>query len=481
MKFKEYRGFWNIDDENEHFPEQPFGELRHYNKTGALFLTLTFKRPSSAGHIKAKSVRRLNMAYSRINDRFYVLRDLELHTGHSDSMDEAHMLVTVVYKVKSLLVLSPHFSQITTIFDGIEFESDLIKHWLPAVEAREEGVLRDRFIEIPDWEFREFKINEHNLSIYISYGLNKRIENEHIWENEFLLEKGYRFSIKFDEPQELDKCLEIVKIFEGFFYLITGLRVKLGVKLTASVEVNGVNTNSEGNYYIWDDRIKKTYYSRRTVLTGFDKIESIFTQVVSVWLRDWSKLSPLLESMETLSWSTGVKLRTAFLNMIQVIESLHDRLYDRSIIGRRSFKNITSVLSEHIERIEPKELRDSINERISYSYLKTLRQKLEFLITDEFIEIFDTGITKAELIDKITVTRNYYTHLNDSYRSRILTAHGHRRTIAILQCAIVFHIVRHLGLDDRSILDVIKHSELYKSDSGDVRLYWRDSDGDVVI
>jgi len=199
-------------------------------------------------------------------------------------------------------------------------------------------------------------------------------------------------------------------------------------------------------------RLAYGYEVSRTVmplgmLFAFKHLSSNF----ELYIRNWFYKARLLRGVYDLYFGTlrapKMYLRNQFLNLVQAIESYH----------RQTIRNVELEKDIHEKRINsilesvPNEYKSWLNQKLAYSNEPSLRQRMGD-VTSSNSEILRRFIDNCdEFIQKIIVTRNYFTHNDKELEKEAVREEELYPYILKLRTLLEILLLQELGFTSRDI------------------------------
>jgi hypothetical protein len=205
-------------------------------------------------------------------------------------------------------------------------------------------------------------------------------------------------------------------------------------------------------------------------LHPFDMLFSFRTiaDVYQTCLERWFSRADLLRPVYGLYFGTRYNdpgaLEPEFLSLAQALESYHRRVIGGALLGARKFSLVKEALLNTLSREEldiSTEARGSYKRKLHYFDEVSLRRRVRELVRS-FGQTASLLIPKAaSFADRLTNTRNYLTHHDESLRD--LSAGGEDLWFLIQQERFLLELcfLREIGLSDERILDIASNHQHY--------------------
>ncbi|HAR94358.1 MAG TPA: hypothetical protein DCR97_00095 [Deltaproteobacteria bacterium] len=146
----------------------------------------------------------------------------------------------------------------------------------------------------------------------------------------------------------------------------------------------------------------------------FVDIQDRFPVVYQRWLALYDDLLPAIHStFAALAGGKEYKI-DRLLSLTQAVESLHRRLFDGRYLSDEAFDEIKTTLMAALPSDLDSDARESFVRKIGFMNEFSQRKRVKDLVrrieTDFGTQSMDTLENRRMFIDKLSATRNYYTH-----------------------------------------------------------------------
>ncbi|TDN97662.1 HEPN domain-containing protein [Sunxiuqinia elliptica] len=139
--------------------------------------------------------------------------------------------------------------------------------------------------------------------------------------------------------------------------------------------------------------------------TEYKDLEDNFEETLSIWYNDSNLFSSVDLIIEKFI-NPKLSRENDFLNSCFAIETFHRRFKKISVYEKSEFKKIKKDI---IDSIEDEEIKEFINEKLSYANEPTFRARL-FDLQNDFKNILPASTDVEGYLIKIVKTRNYLVH-----------------------------------------------------------------------
>jgi hypothetical protein len=166
--------------------------------------------------------------------------------------------------------------------------------------------------------------------------------------------------------------------------------------------VSAVTEVPEGNLTPWDP------------LFFFTEVQDRFPVVYQRWLDLYETLRPTIHSTFAALAAGNEYDNDRLLSLTQAVESLHRRLFDGQYLTDEAFGELGATLIAALPQDLDRDARRSFVTKIGFMNEFSQRKRIKDLVsrieTDFGPESMDRLENQRVFIDKLTDTRNYYTH-----------------------------------------------------------------------
>jgi len=198
------------------------------------------------------------------------------------------------------------------------------------------------------------------------------------------------------------------------------------------------------------------------MLFTFSDISNRFEAI----LRNWFVKMDLLESVYNLYFGTlynpHMYLKHKFLNLIQAIESFHQRIFGGKYLSDRDYEVVYNSLVNAIPNNVKSDLKVRLTEYLKYGNEFSLRKRLKDIF-DNYNEIVDNYIKdKDNFIKKVVDTRNYYTHYDKRLKEHAAKEEDLIDITKILKMCLEICLLTELGFSLQEIKKLFSRHNRYR-------------------
>lgn len=142
-----------------------------------------------------------------------------------------------------------------------------------------------------------------------------------------------------------------------------------------------------------------------------------------------------------------------FLALAQAMEIYHRRTSDETVMAEKDYEQLCNVLVANC----PKTNRKWLSEKLKYGNEISLSKRIKSII-EPFEQQIGTSKNIKKMIRKIVDTRNYFTHFDESLKSK--AAHGQELLDLCnkMEAIIQLHLLKLLGFDEEQINEVLENN-----------------------
>jgi hypothetical protein len=154
------------------------------------------------------------------------------------------------------------------------------------------------------------------------------------------------------------------------------------------------------------------------ILFGFKQIASNVTEVINAWFDAYDAIEPPINLFFATRTGAYKYTNGKFLALAQCLESFHRLTSNKVDMDPQQYREIISAGLESF----PKEHRSWFMDKLQYGYELSLANRLRDLIAP-FIEYLESSTNQQQKFIRLIVdTRNYYTHYDETLRSKAATS-----------------------------------------------------------
>ena len=257
-----------------------------------------------------------------------------------------------------------------------------------------------------------------------------------------ILRKPYvEFELK--ERKNILESIEIAKHFGNLLTMCIGKRVSYYDTEFIDVDDNRINI-------IFNKMTitRETDIDRDEIFITYNTVKDNFEDMLQQWYKDKEKLQPIINSLVEVIGEDTFKIPITFMKVIQAVEAFSRRMRNNDVIDEEEHNNrinrILSVIKNEDDKIWLSDILKYSNEPPLPKRLKNLLKELDFLVKTNSKE-------KDKLCWKISKTRNYYTHFDESNKEQIMNIDEIFRFTRYIQLALRILILIDLGISQESI------------------------------
>lgn len=184
------------------------------------------------------------------------------------------------------------------------------------------------------------------------------------------------------------------------------------------------------------------------------------------WFAEFELLAPVYDLFLPIMSRHSRYHETIFLNLTQVIEAFHRRIYGNLYLDDKDYQPIYELLVKTIPGSIPKGLRSSLKSKLSFGNEISLRSSFNKLlkgaIWDECLSHFIKD--KNDFIGTVVDTRNYYVHYDKKLVNLYLKPRdGLYHCNELLTLILFVLLYQHIGIPVKTIFEAVKDRGRFKS------------------
>lgn len=370
---------------------------------------------------------------------------------------------------------------LTTKFDGLQFEFDDIVSWLGLSRFKDHGDTEITWIKEPD-----LVLETDTFTLTIAATRTGTIS--FIPSREKVLGQTAYFVIQPREKQLLSWFMNIAELIKSFITL--GVERKVCYHSISYIHESTQITHNGKNY----PRPRPLYLKGQTSpnsksINNYNDLEFLdylfsFHHIkdkqsfFSSWITKYSLIRPVVDLVNSLFLYSDMPIEVLFLNLMQALETYHSRFvcdnpkhYSDVIdalldeyhnlngqkrllrkdyyLGLDEKELISKTDSEKAETANYDCCKETRSEHIKKISLK-MRVRYLFSVGD-FMFLSTYKMTQQDFIDKLVISRNYYTHYDPKKESRSFTREELKDVCPILFNLANYYILKELGLPEENL------------------------------
>ncbi len=358
------------------------------------------------------------------------------------------------------IFLGQHFQKEEDIqFERLDIIYSDLDYWVGCTGLKERFGKDSRDYNTFQWEYEyppEVRVDVNSIQMAINFGIKRKFTPFK------LIFKQYTFiRIEPTGTIHFNDYLEIINHLQDFLSLAVG-RAVYPLKIQGKTRKDDPREFEIDINYRTDPVISSNTKNPRDMFFTLKDIHGSFEES----LNNWFKKSEQLEIIRDLYFSTiytqGLPLEIIFLNYIRALELYHRRVLKGSYLSIEEYEPIKEKIINSITGVS-RDHKNSLKNRIKYGYEFSLRTRLKriFDINENLFGLVFND--KNTFIEDIVVTRNYYTHYDESDKERALTKTDELYELTLkLKFILETCILIELGISEFEIKNFVANDDRYK-------------------
>ena len=264
-----------------------------------------------------------------------------------------------------------------------------------------------------------------------------------------------KISIIFEDLREksIESTLNLVYDFSKFLTLCIGQKVN-------PYDVEAVTENGNQILITWNG-MRLNEDSEKTlnnILIPYQFIQDKFQECLENWYDKSEKLSPIIDYVVE-AYENVFYIPMSFLKIIQAFEAFSRRMRNNCKIDLVAHENRINYI---FDRIDNDDYKEWLNLRLKHSNEPSLNNRIQQLFGELDFIINMSGKEKKRISNKITLTRNYYTHFDESNKENKMGREEIYLVTKYILLGLRVLIMMELGLDKQFIrIQIDKANELW--------------------
>lgn len=319
-------------------------------------------------------------------------------------------------------------------------------------------------------ETKELNTN-FNIPNDVLFNINENIKGmfRFYYKPDLMPKSDYRI----EQTTKLEFVSEVEIPYNDFLKLLFNFKSFITLGVFDDVYINEIELYSSSVFYEHSDgykyetpvklyflqsHINKEIYKRNyhDFLFDFRQIETNFDSIIQKWFHLYESISPVLNVLSDTFSKKRVYNENVFLDIVQALEIYHRRVKEDTDKLKAEFH----ATLDPIFSVLDKDQKNWLSEKLEYKFEPSLRKRLNDLFQEFSIKpLSEIIVSKRELkilINKTTISRNYYTHYNTDLKGQ--ACHGLALYLLSEKLKILLFIVilRETGFDNNEIENLFK-------------------------
>ncbi|WP_425203927.1 HEPN domain-containing protein [Priestia megaterium] len=383
---------------------------------------------------------------------------------------------TETYSIDSFLV-GGHFYNLEDInFSYCSFIPTYLTKWLSRGVFEETGWFKDDTSILEKMQLSytpptTFKYYVSSINAYIeeqgSANFSGDLIEERIWKN-----KGILY-IRPEHIQSMQWLKERTYLLRELLALLTGQAIYFkNIYYFGEEEQREEDSkpfNPQYSYFFKQDKSKfKPNFKDSDILVKFSDIEENFGSILESWFGKQEILETVCSLYFNELYMEKTLLNTSFLNMVQMLEIYHRRVYEGKIFDEATYKENESKLLGYVQSELPEEFAKRVANLLShgneYSLSKRLREIISSLEPETKAYLFGNSKNRDRFVQQLVDTRNFLTHYDKTEKKNLLEKSDEKfYALQRLRTLVTLILFKEIGVEESSIRDKIAQSRKYQS------------------
>lgn len=189
------------------------------------------------------------------------------------------------------------------------------------------------------------------------------------------------------------------------------------------------------------------------MLFRYPQISTNPEMVFQNWFKAYETNRPTIELYFSAVHDGYSFIDGKFLALVQAMESYHRRTSDETVMAEKDYEQLCNTLLVNC----PAANRKWLSEKLEYGNEISLNKRIKSII-EPFEQHIGTSKNVKKMIRKIVDTRNYFTHFDESLKSK--AAHGQELLDLCnkMEAIIQLHLLKLLGFDEEQIKEILENN-----------------------
>lgn len=239
----------------------------------------------------------------------------------------------------------------------------------------------------------------------------------------------------------------------------------IGTIRTSSSDKNATSSAKRIRVFSKFANVENKPIDRRFMLFRFEEVEEIITECLEKWFDKSKEYKHVFDLYFGLFYVPPIYINLEFLILAQTIETYHRDFHEGKYVSKEDYQKYYEAMYNALPDDINSRLKNRLKGFLQYGYEFSLRTRLKHLLNEVLSEYKDEmnnliGRFK-DFVNKVTETRNYYTHYTDSKYA--VTDPGQLYYLAQkLKIILQICFLIELGIPSDKIREMITSSSAYK-------------------
>ncbi|WP_411682895.1 HEPN domain-containing protein [Clostridium thailandense] len=349
------------------------------------------------------------------------------------------------YKPK-YMIIGEHFNSVDEIkINSVSSKYTDLSKWINIApfERKMEEKEKEFVLKYKLPEQRTYKLKDKTVKISFNATMNGDFLKKCVIYQETL--------INFEDLEEkrFNLVLDLINDFSEFLTLCIGETISPYDIQAITEKGNNISVTWSGMLLKEDS--KKTLYN---ILVPYPLIQDMFKVCLENWYEKNEKLKPIINYVVE-AYEKVFYVPMSFLKIIQAFEAFSRRMRNNCKIDLREHQDRINYI---INRIDNEDYKKWLEDKLRYSNEPNLNSRIKELFTELDFIINMSGKDKKRIANMITLTRNYYTHFDESNKENAMNVNQIFYISKYLLLGLRVLIMIELGLDKKLIRNQIDSS-----------------------
>lgn len=435
---REYIGYWWLPDNGN---DRLYGSLKIYDDNKLELKVL--------GMFGGLEEHRNHISINTINGFTQCGKKITLLKCYEDNCKFSMPGIASENYTPQYMIIGEHFKYMDDIkINSISSRYTDLSKWIGIVPFKRKIHNEKEFVlsyKLPEQKI--YELTNHTIKITFNANMNRDSLKQ------FTITQS--IDIKFEELKEksFELTLDLIYDFSKFLTLWIGEKVNL-------YNIEAVAENDTKIFIFWNnmalDRDSDEAWDK--ILVPYSFVEDNFQQYLENWYEKKEKLKPIINYVVE-AYEKVFQIPMSFLKIIQAFEAFSRRMRNNCNIDSEAHEKRVEYI---INKIDNEDYKTWLEERLRYSNEPNLSSRIKSLFMELNFIINMSNTKKKNIASKITNTRNYYTHFDDSNKENAMSSDE------------IFYITKYmlLGLRVLIMMELGVEKEFIKSQIDNLDELW---------
>jgi len=300
---------------------------------------------------------------------------------------------------------------------------------------------------------------DYNVPQPISFEIDEVFTGQIIYEglinseqNVSSLEEKVYLKLEYQNEIDFNQFSDTLHNFRSFFSFLSN-----NICYPINILLNYTSQSSHVKLYYSNIFIGKHYGSNEQELVSFERIRPIISEIIKKWFFNFSRFNAAINIRTHSFYLANSFSDERFFDSVRAIESFHRCSRNNTIFELSEYNRLIVSVKKEIS-LDVK-YHEWFNNRLAFGNEPPLKMRLVELLQEIPPSIVSLITDDIDWFARMVKnTRNYYTHKDDSLRTKTFTQSQQVKATRNIETLLSYFILKEIGVPEDSILTNIKDS-----------------------